>query len=109
MTRFCNFCFILRHSPTIIRVPFLSRTISSRPPEVLGSKDNKKSQKKNFKKMNFCDIGDYSVFAKSVSGLETTVVVKGLKDKFSVCFDMGFACHDNLGCDKVFIRYAIFR
>ena len=59
--------------------------------------------------MNFCDIGDYSVFAKSVSGLETTVVVKGLKDKFSVCFDMGFACHDNLRCDKVFIRYEIFR
>ena len=113
MTRLCHFCFMTRNCPIIYRVPFSSRAFSAKNPDLIGlykTTQNRKPQKKSFKfkKMDpikkFCDINDYSIFAKSTSGLETTVVVKGIKDKFSVCFDMGVACHENLGCDKVFIR-----
>ena len=57
-----------------------------------------------FSSEGFIDIGDYSVFARSVSGLETTVVVRRIYDKFTVCFDMGVACRQNLNCDRIFIR-----
>ena len=51
--------------------------------------------------------GDYNVFARSVSGLETTVVLHKISEKFNVCFDMGIACRENQSCDRVFIRYIL--
>ena len=52
----------------------------------------------------FIDIGEYSVFARSISGLETTVVVRKKSENFLVCFDMGTTCRQNVICDRVFIR-----
>ena len=59
------------------------------------------------KSEGFIMAGDYNVFARSVSGLETTVVLRKISEKFNVCFDMGIACRENQSCDRVFIRYTI--
>ena len=56
-------------------------------------------------KEGYLNIGDFSVFAWSISGIETTVVVKRLSDKFTCCFDMGYACRQNVSCDQVMIRF----
>ena len=57
------------------------------------------------KSEGFIMAGGYNVFARSVSGLETTVVLRKISEKFNVCFDMGIACRENQSCDRVFIRY----
>lgn len=58
-----------------------------------------------FKSEGFAEIGDYSVFARSISGLETTVVLRKISDRFVLCFDMGIACRENQTCDKVLISH----
>ena len=57
------------------------------------------------KSEGFIMAGSYNVFARSVSGLETTVVLRKISEKFNACFDMGIACRENQSCDRVFIRY----
>ncbi|KAL4223516.1 hypothetical protein ACF0H5_016987 [Mactra antiquata] len=50
-------------------------------------------------------IGNFNVYCWSISGIETTVVVKKPSDGFSCCFDMGYACRHNIPCDKVMISH----
>lgn len=65
---------------------------------VVGDKVSPKCSEKTLQ------IGDFSVFSWSISGIETTVVVKKQSDGFSCCFDLGYACRQNVSCDKVMIR-----
>lgn len=58
-------------------------------------------------KEGYLDIGDFSVFAWSISGIETSVVVKKKSDKFSCCFDLGYSCRQNVSCDQIMIRYNV--
>lgn len=55
-------------------------------------------------KEGYLDIGDFKVFAWSISGIETTVVVRRKSDKFTCCFDLGYSCRQNVSCDQVLIR-----
>ena len=52
----------------------------------------------------YLNIGEFSVFAWSISGIETSVVVKKPSDGFRCCFDMGYACRQNVNCDNIMIR-----
>lgn len=47
-------------------------------------------------------IGNYNVYAWSLSGLETCIVVKA--DDLKVAFDMGYAIPQSISCANVFIR-----
>lgn len=48
------------------------------------------------------ECGPYKVFVWSLSGLETTVVVKSTD--LLLAFDMGYACRPSIKCKHVFIR-----
>lgn len=50
------------------------------------------------------DIGEFKVFAWSISGIETSVVIKKPADGFSCCFDMGHSNRQNVSCEDVLIR-----
>ena len=52
---------------------------------------------------NSLTIGDYNVFAWSLSGIETSVVIKK-QGGFSCCFDMGYASRESVKCGTVLIR-----
>ena len=110
MTQFRKICVILRKYPTIDSIPFTSRALSVKKANLIGldsKKFKKRKMNQSFRSEGFHEIGDFSVFARSISGLETTVVVRGIQENISICFDMGTACRENQGCDKVFIRYIL--
>lgn len=52
----------------------------------------------------FQNIGNFEVFAWSISGIETSVVVKNPADGFQCCFDMGCSSRENVKCNSVMIR-----
>ncbi|XP_060604693.1 uncharacterized protein LOC132757427 [Ruditapes philippinarum] len=53
----------------------------------------------------FVRIGDFEVFAWSISGIETSVVVKNPADGFVCCFDMGCSSRENVKCKSVMISH----
>ena len=52
----------------------------------------------------YLTIGDYSVFSWSLSGIETSVIVRQKSDGFACCFDMGCSNRENVKCENVLIR-----
>lgn len=52
----------------------------------------------------FLQIGDFKVFSWSISGIETSVVVRKPADGFDCCFDMGYSCRENVKSQSVLIR-----
>lgn len=61
---------------------------------------NKTSKKENM----FLRIGDFNVFSWALSGVESSIVVKG-KDGFSCCFDMGYASRESVSCSNILISH----
>ncbi|XP_045171604.2 uncharacterized protein LOC123533793 [Mercenaria mercenaria] len=53
----------------------------------------------------FLQIGDFKVFAWSISGIETSVVVRKPSDGFDCCFDMGYSSRENVKCQSVMISH----
>lgn len=53
----------------------------------------------------FLQIGDFRVFCWSISGIETSVVVRKPSDGFHICFDMGYSCRENVKCQSVLISH----
>ena len=74
---------------------------------VLAGRAMRLSPSVSTRKMSVSDgwhaIGDYSVFAWSLSGLETCVVIKSLNLK-PIAFDIGYSILPSIHCDNVFIR-----
>jgi hypothetical protein len=60
--------------------------------------------KRKMAQPKFLRIGDFEVFAWSISGIETSVVVKNPADGFVCCFDMGCSSRENVKCKSVMIR-----
>ncbi|KAK6191331.1 hypothetical protein SNE40_003050 [Patella caerulea] len=54
-------------------------------------------------KSGWTDFEKYSVFARSISGLETSVVVKS--DDLTFAFDMGYSTKESIKCKNVFISH----
>ena len=61
-------------------------------------------RKKMTSDSKFITIGDYAIYPWSLSGIESSVVVKGPGPKERVVFDMGYAHREAVRCADVFIR-----
>lgn len=51
---------------------------------------------------NWFNIGKYSIFPWSISGIETCIVVKS--NDLHVSFDMGYSCKESVASKYVFVR-----
>ena len=51
---------------------------------------------------DWVNIGNYSIFPWSISGIETCIVVKS--NDLHVSFDMGYSCKESVASKYVFVR-----
>ena len=64
------------------------------------------SSKGDLENETWLNIGNFRVFAWSLAGIETSIVIR-CSDGYSCCFDLGHASRESVKCDTVFIRYGV--
>ncbi|XP_050407991.1 uncharacterized protein LOC126823288 isoform X2 [Patella vulgata] len=80
---------------------FLKTKYQTNNPKHLKSSKMSNHRPTDRTKSGWADFEKYSVFARSISGLETSVVVKS--DDLSLAFDMGYSAKESVKCKNVFI------
>ena len=53
--------------------------------------------------------GEHSVYPWAISGLESSIVVRGPQKNEKLAFDMGYAHREAVTCSDVFIRYIMYK